>query len=223
MLEVLVWSLLIGSLGLEGVIAGSWLNWQQLRVRQHYEEEEEFLTHYNSDKEIWEPESHTANGTSRTNTNASLDPRLVGWEYKIVRASSDLFRDPKILQRLRDEEADSGWILLEKLDDRRIRFKRPLATAQIQNTEYLEIDPYRSHYGSSAPSLSWLVALGAFIALALPAYFGYTLVSTTLDRSNESPNPPTPSAPIAPPLAPSTPQPLPNSYPNPYPNPEPPK
>ncbi len=211
MLEVLVWSLLIGSLGLEGVIAGSWLNWQQMRVRQHYEEEEEFLTHYNSDKEIWESESHTANGT-RAQATPSLDPRLVGWEYKIVRASGDLFRDPKVLQRLRDEEADAGWILLEKLDDRRIRFKRPLATAQIQNAEYLEIDPYRSHYGSSAPSLSWLVAIGAFIALALPAYFGYTLVSTTLDRSQDSPNSPnsaTPSAPITPPET------LPNSYPKP--------
>jgi hypothetical protein len=221
MLEVLVWSLLIGSLGLEGVIAGSWLNWQQMRVRQHYEEEEEFLTHYNSDKEIWEPESHQANGISRTNATPSLDPRLVGWEYKIVRASSDLFRDPKVLQRLRDEEADSGWILLEKLDDRRIRFKRPLATAQIQNAEYLEIDPYRSHYGSSAPSLSWLVAIGAFIALSLPAYFGYTLVSTTLDRSHESPTPVTPSTPISP--SETQPIPLPNPYPNPNPNPNAPR
>ncbi|MBE9041251.1 hypothetical protein IQ235_10715 [Oscillatoriales cyanobacterium LEGE 11467] len=197
MLEILVWSLLVGSLGIEGAIAGGWLYWQQKATKQSHEEEEEFLTHYNTEKEIWQedlpqsqlPHSDIAqsNGDLQSSPHPQpeglVDPRLVGWEYKIVRTSRELFRDPTILQKLRDEEAEAGWILLEKLDDCRVRFKRPIAMAQILESEYLKIDPYRSYYGSKSNPLSWLGAIVAIAALALPAYLGYTLVSTTLDRS----------------------------------------
>ena len=213
MLEILVWSLFVGSLGIEGAIAGGWLYWQQKATKQSHEEEEEFLTHYNTEKEIWQedlpqsnipqpnispsniPESNgtESNGDVRSQPHPQsdrlVDPRLVGWEYKIVRASRDLFRDSTILQKLRDEEAEAGWILLEKLDDRRIRFKRPIAMAQILESEYLKIDPYRSHYGSHGNTLSWFGAIIAMATLALPAYLGYTLVATTLDRDRPESEP----------------------------------
>ncbi|MGB3239995.1 MAG: hypothetical protein WBB29_16985 [Geitlerinemataceae cyanobacterium] len=184
MIEVLIWSLLVGSLGIEGAIAGSWLYWQQRMTRQHYREEEEFLTHYNADKEIWDTESQPLNGNNGTGSVDDRDPRLAGWEYKIVRANRDLFRDPAILKQLREEEADAGWILLEKLDDRRIRFKRPIAMANILNGNYLKIDPYRSHYGPTSSPLSWIGAIVALSALALPAYLGYSLVLMAMEKSH---------------------------------------
>ncbi|MDY6936377.1 MAG: hypothetical protein SWY16_01820 [Cyanobacteriota bacterium] len=203
MLEILVWSLLVGSLGIEGTIAGGWLYRQQKAKKQSHEEEEEFLTHYNTEKEVWQedlpqsnlPPSEIAEPDGEASSPADspsdrlVDPRLVGWEYKIVRAARDLFRDPAVLQKLRDEEAEAGWILLEKLDDRRIRFKRPIAMSQILKSNYLKIDPYRSYYGSHGNPFSWLGAIAAIATLALPAYLGYTLVATTLDRSGSEQTP----------------------------------
>jgi hypothetical protein len=184
MIEVLIWSLLLGSLGIEGAIAGGWLYWQQRVTRQNYQEEEEFLTHYNTDKEVWDPESPPVNGNNGEGSTGANDPRLVGWEYKIVRASRDLFRYPAILKQLREEEAEAGWILLEKLDDRRIRFKRPISMANILNSDYLKIDPYRSYYGPTASPLSWIGAIVALAALALPAYLGYSLVLMAMEKSH---------------------------------------
>jgi len=46
------------------------------------------------------------------------------WEFKIVRSPAAAFRRPETLRQLIDEEAQSGWVLLEKLDDSRVRFKR---------------------------------------------------------------------------------------------------
>jgi len=35
------------------------------------------------------------------------------WEFKIVRANRNVFRDSVVLQQLCEEEAEAGWILLE--------------------------------------------------------------------------------------------------------------
>ncbi len=119
-------------------------------------------------------------------SQASADPRLMGWEFKIVRANRELFRDPKLLQRLCKEEAEAGWILLEKLDDRRVRFKRPIALRDILDPEYLPHDPYRCHYGASGRLTSWLKLVAAVTAIVLPAYLGYALV-TTINRQQPAP------------------------------------
>lgn len=115
---------------------------------------------------------------------ASKDAGIADWEFKIVRASRDLFHEPQVLKQLCDEEAHAGWMLLEKLDDRRIRFKRPTALRHIIKPENLPYDPYRTHYG---PAFSdWLAALGAIAflaALLLPVYLGYALVSVTLSHN----------------------------------------
>ena len=101
---------MVGSLGLESAIAGRFVNREQLARGQKCDEEEEVLTRYESQEEhLSGPENSQSNGNTRA------DSRLL--EYKIVRASSDLFRNPAIFQRLCREEAEVGWILLEKLDE----------------------------------------------------------------------------------------------------------
>lgn len=47
------------------------------------------------------------------------------WEFKIVRSDTAAFRKPEVLKKLLEEEARVGWVMLEKFDDGRVRFKRP--------------------------------------------------------------------------------------------------
>ena len=96
------------------------------------------------------------------------------WEFKIVRSSTAAFRKPKELNRLIEEEAGAGWIMLEKLDDGRIRFKRP-RRARAQDT-YLPsgVDPYRTHYGALPTQhvmiLLLVVGLMLFLVLGVGAF-----------------------------------------------------
>jgi len=71
------------------------------------------------------------------------------WEFKIVRSNSDTFRNQAKLTKLVDEEKQAGWVLLEKFDDSRIRFKR-LRSMQAHDPQLRSqgIDPYRTQYGS---------------------------------------------------------------------------
>jgi hypothetical protein len=91
------------------------------------------------------------------------------WEFKIVRSSTGAFRKRETLDKLREEEARAGWVMLEKMDDSRVRFKRP-RRAQAQDT-YLppDVDPYRTTYGawSNQRAMMSLVAAGLAISLGL--------------------------------------------------------
>lgn len=202
-MEIVVLSLFVGSLGLQATLLGGWMHWQQVTLAQQNEEEEESLTRYDTKEEAaaagvrptaQRSQSPQPNGTAK---DSSKDPRLTGWEFKIVRAKRDLFRNPATLQRLCQEEAESGWILLEKLDDRRVRFKRPIALRDIIKPEFLRSDPYRSHYGPSSNLTTWLGVTAALVAIFLPAYLAYTLVSLKLSQSR--PNAPglSPGAPAS--------------------------
>lgn len=180
MLEIVVCSLFAGSLGLQAMVVSGWMHWQHVEGNQD-EEEEELLTQYEQTENntVEQPQPNSAD------QEQSRDPRLVGWEFKIVRAQRNLFGDLKVLQQLCQEEAEAGWILLEKLDDRRVRFKRPIALREIVKQEYLKLDPYRCHYGSSWHPLTWLGAIAVLTAMILPAYLGYTLVSKTVANPQE--------------------------------------
>lgn len=179
MLEIVVYSLFVGSLGLQAVVLGGWMHWQQ-RLGANQEQEEEILTQYETkENTVIEPQQ---NGAAKQ----LKDPRLVGWEFKIVRANYNIFRDSQVLQKLCQEEAESGWILLEKLDDRRVRFKRPIALREIVKSEYLKHEPYRSHYGSSWQPWNWFAAIAFLAAMTLPAYLGYALVSRTFASPNQT-------------------------------------
>ncbi|MEG4585978.1 hypothetical protein QUA54_12300 [Microcoleus sp. MOSTC5] len=189
MVEILIWSLMVGSLGLEAALAGVLVSREQLAAGQKYDEEEEVLTRYESQEDNFNaPENARSNGNPKSAPNA-VD--LTVWEYKIVRASSDLFRNPAIFNKLCQEEEEVGWILLEKLDDRRVRFKRPIALRDAPRPNLPLFDPYRTHYGPLSNAMTWAAAIVFLSAIVLPAVLGYALVSTTLTRSRSN-WPPTP-------------------------------
>jgi len=187
MLEITLLTLLVGSLGVQATALGGWMRWYQSVVEKE-EQEEETLTRYeskiNTEMEMLGQSNHISpQGVSQ---GVPRELRLTGWEFKIVRASRDIFRDPEVLQRLCEEEGEAGWILLEKLDDRRIRFKRPVALRDLIKPEKLAIDPYRTQYGPSNKPLVILGMLAALGVIILPAYLAFSLVSNTLHNSGRN-------------------------------------
>jgi len=94
------------------------------------------------------------------------------WEFKIVRANQQIFRKSEVLANLVKEEAQAGWVMVEKFDDQRIRFKRP-RSAQSSDAKLPEgYNPYRTQYGPSDAALllkifSIIIVLVALFLLVL--------------------------------------------------------
>jgi hypothetical protein len=81
------------------------------------------------------------------------------WEFKIVRANRPVFRNPRHLRRLCEDEGRAGWTMIEKFDNSRIRFKRPLQARLNDPTLPPGIDPYRVHYGWPPAAFAILLAM----------------------------------------------------------------
>lgn len=92
---------------------------------------------------------------------------LQGWEFKIVRAATQRFGNPEALRRVCEEEAANGWELLEKFDNSRLRFKRPVERRS--SDTHAATDPYRSQVGVSEGQIVVIVltALAVFCLLAV--------------------------------------------------------
>jgi len=81
---------------------------------------------------------------------------IEGWEFKIVRAATRKFKDREVFRQICEEEARSGWEMLEKFDEYRIRFRR-----KIENRDgdlHRDIDPYRTQVGMTSDRLGFLIA-----------------------------------------------------------------
>ncbi len=87
------------------------------------------------------------------------------WEFKIVRSSTGAFKNPDKLRQLVSEEAYAGWVMLEKFDDSRVRFKRPRSAANMDNLT--GIDPYRTNFGMSEGVLALVIVGAVFGSMAL--------------------------------------------------------
>jgi hypothetical protein len=98
-------------------------------------------------------------------TKYSVEELEGDWEFKIVRSTSGAFRRPDVFQSLLEEESLAGWELVEKLDDRRVRFKRRKDARRRDATLPTGIDPYRSQYGRD--TVTTAVVMGIVIAIVL--------------------------------------------------------
>jgi hypothetical protein len=81
------------------------------------------------------------------------------WEFKILR-SLDEFGHPEYLRQALQEESRAGWVLVEKLDDSRVRLKRP-ASAKARDAT-LDFDAYRS-YVAEGPGIRRRFVMGLLI------------------------------------------------------------
>jgi hypothetical protein len=131
----------------------------------------------------------------------SRDEQPRGWEFKILRTNGNGFRRPLALQKACREEAQSGWILLEKLDDRRLRFRRPLLARQ--GDREAKIDPYRSHYGISSELAAVVTVTTLLVVLAIPTYLGFTLMQSIFKSLSTQKIPAAPKLTSPSPVAPS--------------------
>jgi hypothetical protein len=96
------------------------------------------------------------------------------WEFKIVRSDTGAFRRPEVLSELVEQEAQAGWIMLEKFDDNRVRFKRP-RSAQARDPFLPDgVDPYRTRYGSFFTRRAALVTL--MMGLLFLVGFGFLVM-----------------------------------------------
>ncbi|MGA9350695.1 MAG: hypothetical protein WBW48_18080 [Anaerolineae bacterium] len=98
------------------------------------------------------------------------------WEFKIVRSESAAFRKPDVLKKLLEEEAQSGWVMLEKFDDRRIRFKRPRSARTRDVLLPPGVDPYRTRYGTPTVQYVLLVSMLIGVLVLGLGVFGLSLV-----------------------------------------------
>jgi hypothetical protein len=86
-------------------------------------------------------------------------------EYKIIRSVSGGFKKPAKLRAALEEEARAGWELMEKLDNSRVRLRRPVAWRQKDGE--LAQDPYRINVGMSEPVFGLWIALVALAGAAV--------------------------------------------------------
>lgn len=89
----------------------------------------------------------------------------VGYEYKIVRSATAVFRDRDQMRATLAEEARAGWELYEKLDCNRLRLRRPVS-CRAKDAE-LEQDPYRTRVGAGEGKIIVWAALGILGGLCL--------------------------------------------------------
>ena len=96
---------------------------------------------------------------------ASYNPNDLNeqWEFKIMRSTTNSFKNPQVFQLMVQQEAQAGWELLEKLDDDRVRFKRPVSARRRDGMLPPGYDPYRTRYGMSEGAL----AMGVITVIAL--------------------------------------------------------
>jgi hypothetical protein len=104
------------------------------------------------------------------------------WEFKIVRSESGAFRKPEVLRKLIEEEARAGWVMLEKFDDRRVRFKRSRSARTRDALLPPGVDPYRTRYG--APIAQYAVLATIVIGLVVA---GLGLLAFLLADGSDAP------------------------------------
>jgi hypothetical protein len=102
-------------------------------------------------------------------TNYSREDLEKDWEFKIVRSYSPVFRKPEVFQALLQEESIAGWELVEKLDDRRVRFKRRQDNRRRDAALPPGFDPYRTQYGSGDSRMG-AVMIGLVLAIGLGVF-----------------------------------------------------
>jgi hypothetical protein len=89
------------------------------------------------------------------------------WEFKFVRSASSAFRKPAVMKAVVQEESRAGWMLVEKFDDGRLRFKRPMAAREKDSQLPAGVDPYRTRYGMHEGVVALLIIGAVFGTIVL--------------------------------------------------------
>ena len=93
-------------------------------------------------------------------------------EYKTVQAQTPLFADTKKMHEILLEEAKTGWDLLEKEDNYRIKLQRSIDNRSKDGNS--AIDPYRTTVGVSSVLTYGMTALATILIVSVILYFALT-------------------------------------------------
>lgn len=99
--------------------------------------------------------------TRYTNKELSQD-----WEFKILRSTTNAFKKPGVMAEVVEEEAIGAWVLVEKFDDGRLRFKRSIQARREDEMLPLGYNPYRTQFGISEGGIA-AVIIGIVLSIAL--------------------------------------------------------
>jgi hypothetical protein len=80
------------------------------------------------------------------------------WEYKTVRAPNGEFGQPEHLRAVIRQERHAGWIMVEKINDWQVRFRRSQDAYLWDDKLPPTVDPYRTVYTLSDQA-NWLHVL----------------------------------------------------------------
>ena len=94
-----------------------------------------------------------------------------GWEFKILRSAMGAFDKPEQMRKAIEEEGRAGWVLLEKFDNQRLRFKRPVSARASDIGNGLGIDPYRTHFGMGQGKMAAIIIAIVFGTIGLVITF----------------------------------------------------
>ena len=83
-------------------------------------------------------------------------------EFKIIQSTTPYFSETAKLKKVLEEEAESGWELVEKLDNYKIRVQRQISHRSDDGTR--SRDPYRTQVG---PSNAITYGATAFVTIAV--------------------------------------------------------
>lgn len=87
------------------------------------------------------------------------------WEFKILRSPTGVFAKRKKVDQALVKESLSGWVLVEKIDDHRLRFKRPASAREKDHFLPKHINPYRTELENNIVGLVFaLIGMVAGIA-----------------------------------------------------------
>lgn len=113
------------------------------------------------------------------------------WEFKILRSNTAAFRKREEFDKACAEESAAGWVLLEKFDNQRLRFKRPISARAGDSA--LEIDPYRTEYGITSASMV-IVVLAVILGISFLIIAGVIGIAMLFDPPRAAPKlPPMPA------------------------------
>jgi hypothetical protein len=146
----------------------------------------------------------TQNQEELYNYQTNYETQENDWEFKILRTVNDGFQPHKLLKSVCAEESEAGWVLLEKLDNNRLRFRRPIHFRE--KDHLLKLDPYRSYYGLSPKATNFISIVMILVIMAVPAFFGFAFMQNifkTLRTQNpQVPAKNTPKPPLIPSVTP---------------------
>ncbi|GGG49897.1 hypothetical protein GCM10011403_03770 [Pseudohongiella nitratireducens] len=86
-------------------------------------------------------------------------------EYKVIQATTPYFGKLENLQQVLEEEEESGWELVEKLDNYKIRVQRHISHRSDDRNR--SRDPYRTQVGPSNAITYTAAAIGTIAVVLL--------------------------------------------------------